>query len=160
MSLFSSILLTVESIGESNKGGLFDFNATLPLMVLQFLVLMTILNFIFYKPVIKILDERDDYIRTSLTTASTNLLEANSLASSYEDQLAEARKTAQFTIETAKKEAQELVSTKLQIAQKEAEQLIADASRQLNLQKEQALKTLESQVDTLSDQIKSKLMIP
>ena len=44
-------------------------------------------------------------------------------------------------------------------AQKEAEQLVYEASQQLNIQKEQALKTLEDQVDILSDQIKSKLLI-
>lgn len=39
-----------------------------------------------------------------------------------------------------------------------AEKLIAEASKQLNIQKEEALKTLENQVDTLSDQIKAKLL--
>jgi len=31
-------------------GGLFDFNATLPLMALQFILLTTVLTFLFYKP--------------------------------------------------------------------------------------------------------------
>jgi len=157
--LFSSILLTAESLDDSVKGGLFDFNATLPLMVLQFLMLMLFLNFIFYKPIIKVLDQRDDDIRTALTIASSNLLEANSLASSYESQLAEARKNAQIKIEKAKKEAQKLIADQLQLAQKEAEGLIAEASNQLELQKKEALKSLESHVDTLSERIKAKLLI-
>nr|UNJ16416.1 ATP synthase CFO B' subunit subunit II [Boldiaceae sp.] len=156
--LFSSVLLSGELTGESSKGGLFDFNATLPLMILQFLILMVILNFIFYKPIIKILDERDEYIRTSLTIASNNLLKANLLTTSYETQLAEARKAAQLTIAISKKEAQQLVSTRLQEAQKDAEQLVSEASKQLEVQKKQALKTLEMQVDILSDQIKAKLL--
>jgi F-type H+-transporting ATPase subunit b len=39
-------------------GGLFDFNATLPLMALQFIALTTILTFVYYKPVSTLLEER------------------------------------------------------------------------------------------------------
>ena len=40
-------------------GGLFDFNATLPLMAIQFILLTVALTFVFYKPVAKVLDERE-----------------------------------------------------------------------------------------------------
>ena len=50
-------------LAEEQKGGLFDFNATLPLMALQILLLMVVLNLVFYTPVAKVLDERDEYIR-------------------------------------------------------------------------------------------------
>nr|QUE29958.1 AtpG [Erythrocladia irregularis] len=150
-----TFLLAAEAV---EKGGLFDFNATLPLMVIQFLVLMTILNFIFYKPISKVLDEREEYVRNSLTIASDNLLKADELTTRYEEDLGAARKAAQQIISKSKKEAQEIVIEKLQEAQKEAEQLVLSASAQLNEQKENALTTLESQVDTLSNQIKSKLL--
>ena len=35
-------------------GGLFDFNATLPLMALQIILLSVVLTFVFYKPVSKV----------------------------------------------------------------------------------------------------------
>ena len=35
-------------------GGLFDFNATLPLMAIQFVLLTVVLTFVFYKPVSKL----------------------------------------------------------------------------------------------------------
>nr|YP_010338078.1 ATP synthase CFO B' subunit subunit II [Erythrolobus coxiae]UNJ17663.1 ATP synthase CFO B' subunit subunit II [Erythrolobus coxiae] len=145
-------------IKSESKGGLFDFNATLPLLMIQFLVLMVILNILYYKPIIKVLDERDEYIRTSLTTASTNLTRANELTKQYEEELAEARKKAQGIISTSKKEAQDIVYKNIQEAQKDAENIVAQASKQLNIQKEEALKTLESQVDILSEKIKDKLL--
>ena len=37
-------------------GGLFDFNATLPLMALQIILLSVVLTFVFYKPVSKVID--------------------------------------------------------------------------------------------------------
>lgn len=154
MFLFS----VVEEIGSMTKGGIFDFNATLPLMMLQFLILMSILDYIFYKPVNNILDERADYIRNSLTTASAYLLQANELTQKYDEALAESRKEAQNTIRKSQKEAQDIVAVNIKQAQQEAETLVCEASEQLNVQKEQALKTLEDQVDILSDHIKSKLL--
>ena len=54
-------------------GGLFDFNATLPLMAIQFVLLTVVLTFIFYKPVSKVIDDREIYVNDNLTTASEKL---------------------------------------------------------------------------------------
>lgn len=159
--MISTIILTLLELKESNiesEGGLFDFNATLPLIALQFLILMMLLNLIFYKPIVHILDKRDEYIRNNLTTASASLLKAEELTHHYEQKLAESRKKAQDAIYSSQKEAQEIVSIKIQEAQEEAELLISEASGQLKVQKEQAIKTLEDQVDILSEQIKAKLL--
>lgn len=145
-------------LAEEVEGGLFDFNGTLPLMALQFLTLMVLLNTIFYKPVTKVLDERDEYIRTTLTTASSMLVKADDLAAQYETDLSEARRDAQSKIASSQKEAQSIVSKDIKEAQINAEKLITEASKQLNAQKEEALKALEDQVETLSDQIKAKLL--
>nr|QCI05493.1 ATP synthase CF0 subunit II [Crouania attenuata] len=150
-------ILVIQASAEA-EGGLFDFNATLPLMALQFLVLTVLLNILFYKPVANVLDERDEYIRNSLTSASSALLKANELTKQYEQELAESRKQAQDIIKDAQKQAQDIVSEQIQQAQQDAEQLISDAYRELNIQKQDALKSLESQVDILSDQIKIKLL--
>lgn len=156
--MFMFLLSVVEKTSSMTKGGIFDFNATLPLMMLQFLLLMVTLNYLFYKPITNILDERADYIRNSLTTASAYLLQADELTKKYEEALAESRKKAQDTIRQSQQEAQAIVSVNIKQAQQEAEKLVDEASEQLNIQKEQALKTLEDQVDVLSDHIKSKLL--
>lgn len=150
--------LFLETCSEEAKGGLFDFNATLPLMSLQFIVLTISLNILFYKPVGCILDQRDEYIRNSLTTASAALVKADELTKKYENDLAESRKKAQNIIKSSQDEAQLLVSDQIKKAQQDTESLLSHAYRQLSIQKEQALKTLESQVDILSDQITAKLL--
>lgn len=152
------LLLVVQASGTEVEGGLFDFNATLPLMALQFLLLTVVLNVIFYKPVGNILDERNEYIRNTLTAASASLLKANELTQEYEKQLAESRKKAQDIIKKSQEEAQQVVSENIKNAQLDAEKLVNEAYIQLNIQKEQALKTLETQVDKLSDQITVKLI--
>nr|YP_009393917.1 ATP synthase CF0 subunit II [Polysiphonia sertularioides]ARW62479.1 ATP synthase CF0 subunit II [Polysiphonia sertularioides] len=156
MDIVISLLSEASEI--SSKGGLFDFNATLPLMALQFLALTLLLNIIYYKPVTSILDDREEYIRNSLTSASASLIKANELTKTYELELAESRKSAQKIIKNAQEEAQLIVSEKIKEAQKNAEKLLLDAYDQLNIQKQQALKSLEVQVDILSDQIQNKLL--
>ena len=55
-------------------GGLLDFNATLPIMALQFIALTTILTFVYYKPVGTLLEERETLISNNLTLFMFDLL--------------------------------------------------------------------------------------
>ena len=154
-SLFS---LALQSVSTESEGGLFDFNATLPLMAIQILLLMVALNLIFYKPIGQVLDERDESIRKQLTEASELLMKAESITKQYELDLAQERREAQTIITSAQKGAQEIVAMEIKQAQKDTEQLVTEATIQLNSQKEKALKALEEQVNTLSEQIKNKLI--
>ena len=139
-------------------GGLFDFNATLPLMALQILLLMVVLNLVFYTPIAKVLDERDEYIRKNLTEASDTLSKAEAITKQYEQDLAQERRESQLIIASAQKEAQEIVAMEINQAQKDTEALVNEATQQLNTQKDKALLALEEQVNTLSEQIKNKLL--
>jgi F-type H+-transporting ATPase subunit b len=154
-SLFS---LALQSVSTESEGGLFDFNATLPLMAIQILLLMVALNLIFYKPIGQVLDERDESIRKQLTEASEMLMKAESITKQYELDLSQERREAQTIITSAQKGAQEIVAMEIKQAQKDTEQLVTEATNQLNSQKEKALKALEEQVNTLSEQIKNKLI--
>jgi len=154
-SLFS---LALQSVSTESEGGLFDFNATLPIMALQILLLMVVLNLIFYKPIGQVLDERDESIRKQLTEASEMLMKAESITKQYELDLAQERREAQSIIASAQKGAQEIVALEIKQAQKDTERLVTEATNQLNSQKEKALKALEEQVNTLSEQIKNKLI--
>ena len=154
----SLFLLALQTASTESEGGLFDFNATLPLMALQILLLMVVLNAIFYTPVAKVLDERDEYIRVNLAKASEILITAEAITKQYEQDLTKERKDAQSIIGSSQKEAQEVVAIEIKQAQKDTELLVNEATKQLNSQKEKALVALEEQVNTLSEQIKNKLL--
>jgi F-type H+-transporting ATPase subunit b len=47
------------------EGGLFDLDATLPLMALQVVLLTFLLNALFFRPVGKAVEDREGYITTS-----------------------------------------------------------------------------------------------
>ncbi len=139
---------------------MFDFDATLPFMALQFLLLAALLNVIFYKPLTKVLDDRDNYIRTNTLEAQERLAKAERLAQEYEQQLIEARRNSQATIEAAQAEAKEITAQKIAEAQKEAQAQREQASVEIEQQKQEAMRSLEQQVDSLSRQILEKLLGP
>jgi len=139
-------------------GGLFDFNATLPAMALQFILLSVVLTFVFYKPVSKVIDDREAYINGNLTTASEKLIKADELYSQYDMQLKTARISAQAIIAQSEKEAKDLVAAEINESRKDAAKLIDKTNKDLEKQKVLALAQLESQVDELSQLIKEKLL--
>ena len=150
-----TILLAVE---ETTKGGMFDFDATLPLMALQFLILAAILNAIFYKPLSKALEERENYIRSNQDEAKERLAKAEKLAQEYEQELAGSRKQAQQMIAAAQADAQKMANDEIAIAMQEAQTQREEAQKEIDQQKQAALSSLEQQVDALSRQILEKLL--
>ena len=139
-------------------GGLFDFNATLPLMALQFVLLTVVLTFVFYKPISNVLEERETLINTNLSSASEKLIKADELCKQYEEQLKEAKTSAQSVIATAESEAKEIVGQEIAQARKDAASLIDRTNLELEAQKKLALQQLETQIDELSQLIKEKLL--
>jgi F-type H+-transporting ATPase subunit b len=149
-------LLAVEEVAK--EGGLFDLDATLPLMAIQFLVLALILNATLYKPLGKAIDGRNEYVRNNQLDAQERLSKAEKLAEQYEQELAGARRQAQTIIAQAQAEAQKTAAQKIAAAQQEAQARREKASGEIEQQKQQALASLEAQVDALSRQILEKLL--
>jgi F-type H+-transporting ATPase subunit b len=155
-SLLSSVFII---IGAEGEGGLFDFNATLPLMAVQIVVLSLLLNFIFYKPLTDTILERQSFIQISLADAKEFLSKAETLFENYEEKIALGRKEAQLLVSNAEKEAQEVVSVEVLKAQQDSQRLIKETTRELEKQKIQAINMLESQVDLITSEIKNKLIV-
>ena len=155
-----SLLLNKFSISIAEaEGGLFDFDATLPFMALYIVSLAVILNFLFFKPITKVSDERDSLIQSNLTEASATLSKAEELAKQLEESLIGARKEAQSIITTVQSKTRADVEAEIDQAKTDTEKLIASTKAQILVEKEQALTSLEGQVDELSTQIEAKLLM-
>jgi F-type H+-transporting ATPase subunit b len=139
-------------------GGLFDFNATLPLMAIQFILLTVVLTFVFYKPVAKVLDDRETFISGNLTTASEKLIKADDLYKQYEEQLKSARVNAQSIVAESEKEAKDAVANEIGQARADAAALIEQTNKELEAQKSLAIEKLDTQVGEISQLIKEKLL--
>jgi F-type H+-transporting ATPase subunit b len=153
---FSVLISSSEVIG---PGGLFDFDATLPLVAIQFLLLMVILNVILYNPLLTIIEERKEYILTNLSEASKILAEANQLTTQYEQELDNVRKEAQLEITKSQKIHKEILEVELNISQKYIDNLLDTITKDLLAKKEIALNNLDEIVQSLAINIENRLAI-
>lgn len=152
-----SILISNSEV--SGPGGLFDIDATLPLVAIQFLVLMSILNIILYNPLLSIIEERKEYILANLSKASEILTEANKLTTQYEQELDNVRKEAQLEITNSQKIHKEILEVELNISQKYIDNLLDTITKDLLAKKEVALNSLDDIVQSLCANIETRLAI-
>jgi len=152
-----SILISSSEV--SGPGGLFDINATLPLVAIQFLLLMILLNVILYNPLLTIIEERKEYILTNLSEASEILAEANKLTTQYEQELEDVRKQAQLEITKSQKIHKEILEVEVNISQKYIDNLLDTITKDLFAKKEVALNNLDEIVQSLATDIEARLAI-
>ena len=152
-----SILISSSEV--SGPGGLFDFNATLPLVAIQFVLLTVLLNIILYNPLLTIIEERKEYILTNLGKASELLAEANKLTEEYEQELANVRKEAQLEITNSQKIHKEILEIELNISQKYIDNLLDNIQKDLLAKKNIALNSLDEIVQSLCMDIETRLSI-
>ena len=152
-----SILISSSEV--SGPGGLFDINATLPLVAIQFLLLMVVLNVVLYNPLLTVIEERKEYILTNLSEASKVLAEANKLTTQYEQELENVRKQAQLEITKSQKIHKEILEVEVNISQKYIDNLLDTITKDLFAKKEIALNNLDEIVTSLATSIEAKLAI-
>ena len=152
-----SILISSSEI--NGPGGLFDFNATLPLVAIQFVLLMLILNTILYSPLLTVIEERKEYILGNLAKASEILAQANELTTQYEQELSNVRKEAQLEITNSQKIHKEILEIELNISQKYIDNLLDTITKDLLDKKNTALNSLDTIVQSLCVEIETRLSI-
>lgn len=145
-------------LATEKTGGLFDFDGTLPLVAIQFLALMFLLNFILYTPLLNIINDRNLYINKNLANASSILSQSNQLIKQYESELAKARKEAQLEISTLQKLHKSILETEARSSQKTIDDFLVKITNSFKVKKDKVLVSLESEIDSLSSQIISKIL--
>ncbi len=156
LNLVSTVLLAAEAVEQ--KGGLFDVNATLPIMAVQFIVFVALLNVIFFKPLSKAIDDRDDYVRSQIIEAKERLEKAELVVKQYEQELATARKATQNVLATAQAGANKIRNERIDAAMAEAKAKVATAKAEIEKQKQDATSSLDTEVESLSRQVLEKLL--
>ena len=142
----------------ASEGGLFDFDATLPFMAIQVVILTFILNSLFFKPVGKVVEEREDYVLSNLAEAKKKLAEVEKLENDLKNQLKGARQAAQKVIAEAEDDSDKLYKEALSLANSEANASREKVRREIDSQRESALNQLKSDADKLGDLIVQKLL--
>ena len=152
-----SILISDSEV--TGPGGLFDINATLPLVAIQFILLMVILNVILYSPLLTVITERNEYVLNNLAKASEILTQANDLTAEYEQELSKVRKEALLEITNSQKIYKKILETELAISQKYINDLLDNSTTDLISKKAIALNNFDATVQSLCLEIESRLSI-
>ena len=126
----------------ATEGGLFDINATLPLMAIQVVALTYILNSLFFKPVGNVVEKREKFVSNNIIEAKNKLSEVQKLEADLMTQLQSARTEAQRIVKEAEDESDKLYKEALELANNEA-----------NASKEKARLEIESQTSAARDQL-------
>jgi F-type H+-transporting ATPase subunit b len=154
--LYKTFQLFSSSAGE---GGLFDFGLTLPLMALQFLALMVILDSIFYSPLILAINQREEYIQLKLKKAGELIKKANHIKMTTEQEIILAEQVSQINISKCTKETKKKFDDYLKVAQHRFSKMLEKANTSIRYKKAQDLIALKAKNEAeISKQIVSILL--
>ncbi|MEY3768326.1 MAG: hypothetical protein RLZZ11_1396 [Cyanobacteriota bacterium] len=142
----------------ATEGGLFDLDATLPLMAVQVVLLTFILNALFFSPVGRVVEEREGYVTTSRSEAKQKLAQAERLEADLKEQLKDARMAAQKLIQEAEQDSDKLYREALAAATADANASREQARREIDAQRESAMGQLKADADKLGDLIVDRLL--
>jgi F-type H+-transporting ATPase subunit b len=146
------MLATQLLIMTEEAGGLFDFNSTLPLIAIQFVLLVIVLTFIFYKPVSATLTKREEYFNLY----DDNL--ADELYKEYSRQVKICETSLQDILTKVEKEAKANVALNIAKTADEGNGLVEVTRHRLNIQASVILSQIEPEVDQLSPIIKESIL--
>jgi len=152
------LLATAGAATSAPEGGLFDLDATLPLMAVQVVVLTFLLNALFFRPVGRVVEDREGFITLSRTESKQKLAQVQRLEADLAEQLKGARQEAQQLVVEAEQEVDKLYREALAQAQADANASREHARREIESQREQALAALSKESDRLGDLIVNRLL--
>ena len=142
----------------ATEGGLFDINATLPLMAIQVVVLTYLLNSLFFKPVGKVVEKREEYVKNNITAAKNKLAEVEKLEADLLNQLQKARSEAVKIVNEAEQDSEKLYQEAIDLANNEANASKEKARLEIENQTSSAREQLSQQADDLSELIVNRLI--
>merc|ERR1712023_70301 len=148
--ILSNIITTLPAHAE---GKVFDFNATLPAMAAQFLLLMLFLEKTWFGPVGKVLDERDAKIRARLSSVKTGDDDLESLVIEAERLLKDARTEFQVKIAEAKSVAAEKAAADLTAEKAKIDAEFEKSLTDIEVEKNIAQTNIDKQVHKISRNI-------
>jgi F-type H+-transporting ATPase subunit b len=143
---------------ESKKGGLFDIGATLPLVAIQFLILMFLLNLLLYNPLTTLMNQRNEYILDNLSKASNMLVTAEELTTQYETELAATKQDAQKEINDLQQIQKESFVTELNLSQNYIDALVQKILNDFATKKQIVIADLDKEISNLATLIIKRVL--
>lgn len=134
------------------------FNATLLAQIFHFLLLLVLLRLVAYKPLLRILEERQKWVAGRIAQAEQAHAEAEKIKADLEAEMRRAREQAQAIIDKATKAGEEQAQNIIAQAKAEAERLKEGALADIQREKEKAVAELRDQVASLAILVAGKVI--
>lgn len=126
--------------------------------VINTVVLFLVLKKILFKPVLNIIDSREQEISKNIATGEDAKKEGLALKEEYEQKLASANDESQEIIKQATLKAQQKSDEIISNAKEEAQSLKEKASKEISQEKEKALSELRNDISSIAIQAASKVI--
>lgn len=130
-----------------------DLGLHLPSLIVylvNFGILAVVLYLVGYKPILKMLDQRSQRVKSSLDEAERVKQEAARAQEEMQRQLGEARKSSQQVLEQGREMADRFREEELAKARKEAEDFLQRARQQIQQERDAAVEQLRGQFADLA----------
>ena len=135
-----------------------ELNSYLILQMVNFLVLLWILNRFLYKPILEIMDKRKGRIKDSEDRVAELEQSTTEKWESYQSKLQEARIEANTEKERIKGEGIEAERSLLEAARSEASKQVEQARAEIQTETDRAKEFLKSQSDAIAQEIARKIL--
>ena len=126
--------------------------------ILTFLLLLTVLTKFAWKPLLKMLKDREELIRSSLEDSEKAQTELAKLNAEGEKIINKARAEAQEILSQCKSSAATLKDETLKDAKEKAKVIADNAEKQILVEKEKAIEEIKNEVVNLSLSVAEKLI--
>lgn len=127
-------------------------------MTISFGIVVFILVKYGFPPILKAVDRRNNYIEESLKSAREAKEELSKVKVTSELILADARKEQKVILKEATRLSELIINEAKENAIKESDKILAKARTQINADKEEALKSIRSEVTKLSVALTEKIL--
>jgi len=150
--------LASEGAKGEEQGGIINLNMTLLVQMVNFLILIVLLQRFLYKPLTQFLATRADGIKRSLEEAKAAREAAANAQQEYEARIAATRREAAALRESAVREVEEERQRLLKVSRDEAARLLTEAKAQIEQEVKRAKAELRAEVVGLSLGVAERLI--
>merc|ERR1719217_351835 len=140
----ANLIMAAPSFAEAGK--IFDFNATLPIMAGQFLLLMVFLEKTWFTPVGEVLDKRDAEIREKLGAVKDNTGDVEKFAIE-----------AAEILKAARQETSAMINEKKAAKTAELDEVYAAAKAKVTAETDSAIAVLEKESEAMLTQLDAQV---
>lgn len=140
------------------RGNVISLNYTMIMQILNFLIFISILYALLWKPVVAFLDKRRAEVKANIESAESSREEARKVLGQYNKKLEEAREESLAIISRAEKEAQTERREILEKAQHEATFVIDKSREQIEAESNSAMLKLRTDIAKLATNVASKVI--